>query len=235
MHPGERIRQFRKSKKLTLQRFGQQIGYSYTYISEVETGKLEPSRELIKKLNKTFGLSADEILYGKPSEIGKSKDYIARVEFGDKARRLAEAAEGNVFIENFVPIPIARGEISAGTPREVEENPEGLAVIYKDWAKNFREFTAIRVKGDSMKPTIPNGSLVGIDHSKRDIKALNGKVVAIRKNGEATLKRLRVISDDLVLGLPDNPEFMSETVILQGEEINTAIVGKAAWWWELQK
>jgi len=79
------------------------------------------------------------------------------------------------------------------------------------------------------------GGLVGIDHSKKDPKTLNGKVVALRKDGEATIKRLRIVSEDLMLGMPDNPDFMHETVVLRGEEINNAIIGKVVWWWGLQK
>lgn len=135
-----------------------------------------------------------------------------------------------MIIEKLVPIPIARSEISAGSPREVEENPDGVAVIYKHWARNNKDFTAVRVKGDSMKPTIPNGSLVGIDHSKRDPKALNGKIVALRKNGEATIKRPRIVSKDLVLGMPDNPDYISEAVVLRGDEIDNGIIGKVVWW-----
>ena len=90
-----------------------------------------------------------------------------------------------------------------------------------------------------MRPTIPDGSLVGIDHSQRDPRALDGKVVAIRKNGEATIKRLRVVgrkdprSKTIVLGAPDNPDFADETIAFTGEEINDAIIGKVAWcWWK---
>jgi SOS-response transcriptional repressor LexA len=79
------------------------------------------------------------------------------------------------------------------------------------------------------------GGLVGIDHSKKEPKTLNGKVVALRKDGEATIKRLRIVSEDLMLGMPDNPDFMHETVVLRGEEINNAIIGKVVWWWGLQK
>ena len=228
-------REFRKLKKLTLKQFGQHLGYSHAYISNVERGILQPSRELIKKLTEVYGLSADEILYGRPSEEIGRKEFIARIEVTEKERKLIEATEGPVFIEKFVCIPIAKSEISAGTPREVEENADGMAIIYREWAKNYKDFTAVRVKGESMKPTIPNGSLVGIDHSKKDPRTLNGKVVALRKDGEATIKRLRIVSEDLVLGMPDNPDFMHEAVVLRGEEINNAIIGKVVWWWGLQK
>ncbi len=77
--------------------------------------------------------------------------------------------------------------------------------------------------------------LVGIDHLKRDPRTLKGKIVAIRKEGEATIKRLRIVSKDLAIGMPDNPEFMNDAVVLRGEEIDTAIIGKVVWWWGLQK
>jgi phage repressor protein C with HTH and peptisase S24 domain len=85
-----------------------------------------------------------------------------------------------------------------------------------------------------MEPTITGGSLVRIDHSKREISLLNGKTVAIRKDSEATIKRLRIVSKGLILGLPDNPQFMKEAIVLKGEQIDTAIIGKVVWWWGKQ-
>jgi len=209
------------------------MALSIFHLSCVERGKTQPSREFLKKLYAVYGLSADEILYGQPSsQIRRRKKFLASIELTARETELIERIEGKLFIEKFVPIPIARGEISAGTPREVEEQPEGVAIIYRDWAKNRKHFTAVRIKRGSMRPTIPDGSLVGIDHSQRDPRVLDGKVVAIPKNGEATIKRLRVIgrkdsrSKAIVLGAPDNPDFVDETIAFAGEEINDAIVGK---------
>jgi len=39
------------------------MGYSQRYLSSIETGETEPSREFLKKLNKVFGISSDYILY----------------------------------------------------------------------------------------------------------------------------------------------------------------------------
>lgn len=85
-----------------------------------------------------------------------------------------------------------------------------------------------------MEKTIPDGSLVGIDHSKRDINELNGKIVALKSGGEATIKRLKIVSKALVFGLPDNLDHMDELVTLKNEEINEAVIGKVAWWWGKQ-
>lgn len=175
--------------------------------------------------------TADYLLFGKDS----AKEYNVRIEICEQDRETIEATEGEFFIEKLVPIPIAKDPISAGSPREVREDPDGVAVVYREWAKNPQNFTVVRVKGESMHPTIPDGSLVGIDHSRKDPRKLNGKVVAIRKDGEATIKRLMIVSDDLSLGMTDNPAEKDKTIALQGEEINSAIVGKVAWWWGKQK
>jgi SOS-response transcriptional repressor LexA len=86
-----------------------------------------------------------------------------------------------------------------------------------------------------MEPCIQDGSLVGIDHTQRDAKDLNGKIVAIRKGNEATIKRLRIIGKDIMIGLPENPDWVHETVVLKGKEMNNAIIGKVVWWWGRQE
>lgn len=86
-----------------------------------------------------------------------------------------------------------------------------------------------------MKPTIESGSLVGIDHSNKNPNKLDGKIVAIRKNNEAIIARLRMISKNLALGIPDNPDSIDETVVLRGDEIVDSIIGKVSWWWGQQR
>ncbi len=66
MKPGEKIRYFRKNKNFTQKEFAQILGYSDAFLSDIETGKVEPSREFLKKLNEVFGISSDYILYGNP-------------------------------------------------------------------------------------------------------------------------------------------------------------------------
>ena len=249
MQPGKRIREFRKSRSLTQIEFSKKIRYSPGYLAEIELGVKDPSREFLKRLNEVFGISSDYILYDTPSphmigdkripylikEKPSPKEFIVRIEITQREKRMIEDIEGTSFVERFVPIPIAKSEISAATPDEVKKDPDGVAVIYKDWAKNHKDFTVVRAVGNRMKPSIESGSLVGIDHSKNNPTELNGKMIAIRKNGEAIITRLRMISKDLALGIPDNPDSMDETVVLRGDEIKSSIIGKVSWWWARQR
>ena len=229
----------KKLKELLLQKgikknadFAEAVGKPPTITWGWLHGRIPINRDDLELLSTFFGKSLDYIVLG--SQL-HPKEYRLDIAMSDKDKELIERTEGKLFVEKLVPIPIAKDPISAGSPRDVREDPDGVAVIYRDWAKNRENFTVIRVKGDSMKPTIEDGSLVGIDHSKRDQKTLDRKIFALRQNDRATIKRLMVISDDLILGMPDNPDYKSDTLVLRGEEINNAIVGKVAWWWGKQK
>jgi len=81
---------------------------------------------------------------------------------------------------------------------------------------------------------LPNRFSYGHPYPLR-MKELNGKIVAIRKNGEAIITRLRMISKDLALGIPDNPDSIDETVVLRGDEIWNSVIGKVSWWWGRQR
>jgi len=73
MQPGERIKQFRARKGLTLKEMGLRLGYSYVYLSDIERGKVKPSREFLEKIKEVFNISSDYILY---SGVGAQWDKI---------------------------------------------------------------------------------------------------------------------------------------------------------------
>ncbi len=76
MKPGERIREFRDKKGQTQKDFSKPMDYSHSYLSNIEKGKVEPSREFLKKLTGVYGISTDYILYG--SEEEQKKCLIVR-------------------------------------------------------------------------------------------------------------------------------------------------------------
>jgi transcriptional regulator with XRE-family HTH domain len=63
MKPGKRIRELRKEKGFTQGEFGDSLGYSDGFISQIEAGLREPSRKFLKKLKEVYGVSSDYILY----------------------------------------------------------------------------------------------------------------------------------------------------------------------------
>lgn len=120
----------------------------------------------------------------------------------------------------MVKIPIL-GTIACGEPILVAENMEGYIYEIADGLPSGNLFTLI-AKGDSMEPTIPNGSKVIV---REQPVVENGEIAAVRVNGdtEATLKRIKK-QGNIVMLMPDNP---NHDPIIVTENDPATIIGKA--------
>ena len=65
---GDRLKQLRKSKKLTQQELAKLINTSSGYISEIENGKKVPGGEFLLSLKRFFGVSVDWLLSGEEDQ-----------------------------------------------------------------------------------------------------------------------------------------------------------------------
>lgn len=121
---------------------------------------------------------------------------------------------------SFVKIPII-GTIACGDPIIAEQNIEGYTYETSDSLPHGSIF-ALKAKGDSMSPTIPDGATV-IIREQSDVE--NKEIAAVLVNGdnEATLKRIEKFGDVVILK-PDNP---AHPTILIDEENPARIIGKA--------
>ncbi|MFH5835907.1 helix-turn-helix domain-containing protein [Proteiniclasticum sp. C24MP] len=59
---GDNIRKYRKSGHLTQKDLGEAIGISNTYLSDIETGRTNPSIKTLKKIAKALDISYIELL-----------------------------------------------------------------------------------------------------------------------------------------------------------------------------
>jgi transcriptional regulator with XRE-family HTH domain len=60
---GTKLRTLRKRHGMTLMELADALGYTaYSYLSEVETGKLNPSLELAVKASRLFNVTLDQLL-----------------------------------------------------------------------------------------------------------------------------------------------------------------------------
>lgn len=119
-----------------------------------------------------------------------------------------------------VAIPIL-GTIACGDPIYAEENFKGYKYDSPDSLPSGK-LIYLEAKGDSMEPTIPNGSYVLI-REQSDVE--NGEIAAVLVNGdsEATLKRVKK-QGGLIMLMPDNHSY--EAMIIT-QENPAKIIGKA--------
>lgn len=196
--------------------------------------------ERMKQRRKDIGMSAETIA----QQLGVSPSTIYRYECGDIEKipgdilaPLAKSLQttqawlmgwqddpSGAIVDNILPMPKMKkvpllGTIACGEPILAAENLEGLVNMPDDIHANF----ALRCKGDSMiNARVFDGDIVYI---RQQDTVENGEIAAVLVDDEATLKRVRLFDDHIVLE-PENP--MYKPLVYWGEEMNTIrILGKA--------
>ena len=121
-------------------------------------------------------------------------------------------------VPEMLKIPLV-GTIACGTPILAQENIEDEV----DLPKHIHADFALRCKGDSMiNARIFDGDIVYI---RKQDTVENGEIAAVLIDDDATLKRVRLFDDHIVLE-PENPQI--RPFVYWGEEMNSIrILGKA--------
>lgn len=179
------------------------------YYNSIERGEVKnpPSEEILGRMMCLFQMEKKEIDYFQ---------YLAAVErtpkiILDRMKKLKE--EGPSVIPLFP-------RISAGIGVFGEEEVEDYISI--PGIRNVEEVFSVRVKGDSMEPTIKNTSIIVC---RKNVQVYNGEIGAFAVNGEAYVKRLQVKQDYIVL-MSDNPNYQPIYISPQDELVSLGKVLK---------
>ncbi len=179
---GDRIRTARKKLKFTQTKFAKEIGISPNYLSELEANKKSPSERILKLMEIRFAINKDWLLTGEGEMFRKKEDSVEFVK--------------------MTAVPVLNAEAPAGFPALPPEQDEIIDYIYLPNAP--KKAYAVKVKGNSMSPTIKDGDYV-IFVPNAEIK--NGDIVIARDEwNEVVLKRYRIKNGEVFL-TSDNPEY----------------------------
>lgn len=197
----ENLKALRKSKNLSQEDLAYDLKLSRSLIGMFESGKRKPSFETLELIADYFNVRLDD-LSGRNSQNNSS--FLS--------------------ISGVMPLPrmIKRprlGAIACGDPILAEENFEG----YDDVPEDIKcDFTLI-CKGDSMiNARINDGDIVYI---RQQSSVDNGEIAAVLVEDEATLKRVYLYDDKIVLQ-PENTRY-APFVYSKEEMNNIRIIGKA--------
>lgn len=208
---GDVIFAYRKSQKMSMERFGELANISKAYVSMLERNRTQrgdepsPSFEMYRNVAKAIGMDVDEL--------------IRQVD-----GKISIAAETKL-PNNVSPMPkmVSRprlGAIACGEPILAEQNIECYDAV-PEWA--HCDFTLV-CRGDSMiGARILDGDIVCI---RQQPEVASGEIAAVMiGDDEATLKRVRLLDNGIALW-PENPAY--EPKIFVGEEAaKVHILGKA--------
>lgn len=184
MTVGTNIRTLRKEKGLTLNQLAAEIGSDVGNLSRLERDKQGYTDELLKKIGDALGVPVAALFAQDEAHLAALKTLVT------VPIRIVEEDDSD-----FIKIPKVKLRLSAGIQgfQTEPETYDGSTVsVHQSWILrngfNRENLMAIRVKGESMEPTLYEDDLVIINLA--DKRMVDGQVYAINYEGEAVIKRL---------------------------------------------
>ncbi len=213
---GRRIRAYRKKKGLTVKQLAEIIGISQGSLSDIENEKTKPSAKTITSLVRNTDINPTWLLTGQ-GEMFKKPVKELPIEPMTAQEILQKFPE----VKPVKAVPVINIQVPAGFPELPLSQEQIIDYLYlPDIPKGS---IAIKVKGNSMEPTIEDGEYVvflPINKLMESIKS--GDIIIVRNEwNELILKRYREKNGKIYL-TSDNPKYPTIEV-----NEHYKIVGKA--------
>lgn len=126
-------------------------------------------------------------------------------------------------------VPLLRDGVA--TPQVLAQDDSLVSELLpfpQHWFLGASQLIAVKAKGESMSPLVPNGSIVVVDTSRQDPEALVGCIVAIREPNGITLKWLQRDGETYIL-VPEHASAEQPATVLRSEGDNS-LVGSVVKW-----
>ena len=236
----ERLKEARKSAKLSQDALAKKIGRTKSTISRWESGERNPKMFEMVELENALGISAETLIYGTSeiktttlSEINRVSSKLSEhrqenvLNFAKKQLDKQQATINETAIyqlpnikkfddSDFINVPVL-GNIAAGAPIYAEENFDGYRPV-SDKYGDIGDIFWLQARGNSMVSLIYNQDYVLIEKTPF---VENGEIAAVLFTDEnsATLKRVYKEKNQLRL-VAENEEY--DDIIANGN--NPAII-----------
>ena len=173
---GQRIKELRLAHNMTGYELGLKLNITRNAVSQWETNKRVPTSTMLTQIAKLFNVTTDYLL-GRdpiPNDLKSEINYAIPLPGG-------------------VRIPVL-GSIVAGIPNTAVTEYDEWIEISQSLAMRG-DYFALRIKGDSMEPTLFDSDIVVI-RQQPDVE--DGEIAAVSIAGnEATIKRIYHRSDGI--------------------------------------
>jgi phage repressor protein C with HTH and peptisase S24 domain len=186
----ERLKKIIQDSGLPLARFAQQTGVSKNTLINYRDGATSPSADFLEKLCRDFSVSPEWLLLGEGEESGRDAGGHGR----------------DSQAEDYSLIPLLESRVKGGPEGEILYEEIADYYPFKKWwveklvGRSFERqqcLMLIRVRGDSMSPTINQGEMALVDTFEGErLQVLTGRIyLVILPDGAVVLKRLVLIGE----------------------------------------
>jgi phage repressor protein C with HTH and peptisase S24 domain/DNA-binding XRE family transcriptional regulator len=222
------------------------VGVSQGYVSKILAGKQTPKPALRRRFAAFFKLSYEEMVALGRDRV-EAADYHQEELAGSRRCQVREplysagtngpdhaalrtmlrdirAREAHQLYYTEVPLREATGSMGGGS---TETGSRALSYLSfrTEWIRskgNPENMTVIRAFGDSMDPTIIDGSVVLIDEGRRQF--VRNKIYYLRYNGQMYIKRLVERDGQLAIVSDNDPN-----IYLVSDADDFEIIGRCIW------
>lgn len=204
----ERFAIIRADSGLNVKQFASSLGMEATTVSSIESGKREPSKEVLHNLAIKYAVSLNWIFTG-VGEKTITNSLMPELMYNKDFEK-----------DNFF-IPLLDQNLSAGTGCVLPDNDDASAYIPapKNLARYGTNLAALYVEGDSMQPTLNSGDMIVCDSC-----GWNGEgIYAIQMDGCGFVKRISRRPGRVVI-ISDNPIYEPFEIPLEDESVR--IIGR---------
>ena len=199
---GATIRKLRKERGLTLNQLAALIESDVGNLSRLERGVQGYSDAVLKKIASALEVPLAAFFIDDVSQLNHS--------YGLPPGTLMPVRVIDDDDDEFIRIPMVKLRITAGITgfqTEPDTSDGATLSLHEGWVKrtnlNPSKLLAIRVRGESMEPTIYEGDTVVINTA--DIRPVDGVVFAVNYEGESVIKRFSRDAGEWWL-TSDNPD-----------------------------
>lgn len=218
MNQAHIVMDIRNSLRMNQREIADYLGVSPSVISNVESGARQISKSLQALLVEKLNVNPSYLLTGEgPMFAGQEIAVQPTVPTlgiyrGGGMRELPEVLNGKL-------VPFLTQMVSAGPGAELQEYEDSCGLICLPEAAVKGELRALRVKGDSMEPTLRPGDIVVCDQNGWQ----GDGVYVIRDQDSAYVKRVRRVREGLEV-ISDNTAYKpwscpSEELVLVGRVV----------------
>ncbi|MHB1702864.1 MAG: XRE family transcriptional regulator [bacterium] len=218
---GKKIKIERKKRKISQKELAKIVGINNEgTLGTYETGRNRVPVDVLIRLTNYFKIPLTKFLSFADSETGKTKKDIDLIPYTNHDELHDELrADGNIIKVKVYSVVGAGNFVGFSS-----FNPINEIYLLKEFYK--KGMVAVKVKGESMEPTVREGGYVGVDINDKEYIA--GKIYAVFLKDEGVAIKRVFVNDGKAILKSDNPIF-PERVVNKENTDDYFLIGRVKW------